>query len=283
MPGGREMPGWTAEQNRSIVEQYFGMVRDQWAGRPFVKAHLYRELSQRLGGARGEGAVERKHQNISAVLDMLGLPHLKGLQPQENIQGDLQLEVQRQLEADPGLFGILQHLAVGAGPGAANKPEVGLVALKLGKVPAVNKEPRGRKIDYGSIQEENQRRGKLGERFVYEYEKKSLLDAGRPDLSGQVRWVARDQGDGAGYDVLSWDVAGEKRYIEVKATSYGRQVPFFISSAELDFARRNQEFYSLYRVYNILSSPEFYVISGNLDEQIEAVPVSYRASLISLG
>jgi hypothetical protein len=139
---------------------------------------------------------------------------------------------------------------------------------------------RGRRVDYGLLQEESQHRGRLGEEFVFEYEKSYLTGSGHPDLVGLVSWVARDEGDGLGYDIRSCDIEGKVRYIEVKATAYDAKTPFYMTSAELDFAIRHQESYSLYRVYNILSKPEFYVLSGNIAEQTEKVPVTYKVSPI---
>ena len=101
------------------------------------------------------------------------------------------------------------------------------------------------------------------------------------DLAESVRRVARDDGDGLGYDIQSCDIDGKARYIEVKATAYGAQTPFYMTSAELDFALRHQESYCLYRVYNLLDAPQFYVLSGNIAEQTEKVPVTYKVSPIS--
>jgi hypothetical protein len=46
---------------------------------------------------------------------------------------------------------------------------------------------------------------------VLEIERKQLLSAGRTDLAAKVRWVAAEDGDGAGFDVLSFDPAGRER------------------------------------------------------------------------
>ena len=44
--------------------------------------------------------------------------------------------------------------------------------------------------------------GDAGERLVVEFEKGRLENAGLPDLAGSVLHVAKERGDGAGYDVL---------------------------------------------------------------------------------
>jgi Domain of unknown function (DUF3883) len=58
---------------------------------------------------------------------------------------------------------------------------------------------------------------------VVALEQQQLRDTGHPDLAGRVRWVARDDGDGLGYDVLSFTGDGRERHIEVKTTALGAQ------------------------------------------------------------
>jgi hypothetical protein len=79
---------------------------------------------------------------------------------------------------------------------AAKQPK----SSKAGGLPGRNNR-RGRHVDYGLLQEENRRRGELGEKLVFRYEQDFLRQAGRPDLAGQVRWVSKEDGDGVGYDI----------------------------------------------------------------------------------
>jgi hypothetical protein len=139
-------------------------------------------------------------------------------------------------------------------------------------------EAHGRKVDYGLLQEESKRVGDRGEQFVFNFEKAALERRGRADLAADVLWVARAIGDGAGYDIRSYRPDGRPRYIEVKATKLGALTPFYITSAELDFARRHQEDYAIYRVFDVDGdAPEFYVLEGDLDTVLVVEPVTYRA------
>jgi Protein NO VEIN, C-terminal len=93
-----------------------------------------------------------------------------------------------------------------------------------------------------------------------------------------VLWVAREAGDGAGYDIRSFGTDGRPRYIEVKATKLGALTPFYITSAELDFARRHRGEYAICRVFDVDSgAPEFYTLEGDLDILLAVEPVTYRA------
>ncbi len=74
-------------------------------------------------------------------------------------------------------------------------------------------------------------------------------------------WAAREIRDGTGYDIRSFSTDGRTRYIEVKATKLGALTPFYITSAELEFARRHRGEYAIYRVFDIDGdAPEFYVL-----------------------
>lgn len=103
----------------------------------------------------------------------------------------------------------------------------------------------------GSFRRRTAKRGALGEQFVVGYERRRLREQGRGDLAGRVRWTASEDGDGLGYDVLSYDTDGHERHIEVKTTALGAEAPFYISSAELEFARRQLASYALHRVYAV--------------------------------
>jgi Domain of unknown function (DUF3883) len=109
--------------------------------------------------------------------------------------------------------------------------------------------------------------------LVGAFEQRHLTRGGRGDLARQVRSAARDDGDGLGYDVLCFDVHGSHRYIEVKTTALGSQTPFYISSAELEFGRAQPGSFALYRVYDLLHDPHFYVLDGDITEAADLAPL----------
>ena len=90
---------WQPDELDAIVEDYFAMLREELAGRAYVKAHRNAALRTRIG--RTAGSIERKHMNISAVLRELGLPYIDGYKPFSNFQDALGRTIESYLLAHP--------------------------------------------------------------------------------------------------------------------------------------------------------------------------------------
>ncbi len=87
-PDGMAHANWTDTENDLIVADYFAMLADDLAGRSYNKAEHCRALLPKLP-ERVRGAVEFKHQNISAVLQGLGEAWILGYKPAYNFQSAL--------------------------------------------------------------------------------------------------------------------------------------------------------------------------------------------------
>jgi hypothetical protein len=79
-----ERRNWTDEELDLIVADYFSMLNDEANGVSFNKARHNRALQSKID--RSQGSIEFKHQNISAVLQQLGLPSIQGYLPAANYQ-----------------------------------------------------------------------------------------------------------------------------------------------------------------------------------------------------
>ena len=88
---------WSPEEVVFTVEDYFSMLADELACQPYSKAQHNRALQALLNG-RTKGAIERKHQNISAVLNDLGYVFIQGYKPLGNIQRALKEVVKAEAE-----------------------------------------------------------------------------------------------------------------------------------------------------------------------------------------
>jgi hypothetical protein len=115
-------------------------------------------------------------------------------------------------------------------------------------------------------------------------EQQWLEDNGRPDLAPAVRHVSLIEGDGAGYDVASFNLDGSDRFIEVKTTRGGPETDFYISANEVAFSTKFSAAYALYRVYDF--EPEsgrgkYWVKRGCLAEEpsVTLEPVQFVVRL----
>ncbi|MCO6492482.1 MAG: DUF3883 domain-containing protein [Phaeodactylibacter sp.] len=102
-----------------------------------------------------------------------------------------------------------------------------------------------------------------------------MIHNGKEHLSESVEWVSKEKGDGAGFDILSKNLNGTDRYIEVKSTKLGERVPIYFTRNELYFSREHASNYFLYRVFNLRKEPRFFIKNGAIDSSWNIEPVSF--------
>lgn len=132
-------------------------------------------------------------------------------------------------------------------------------------------------VDHVAKQKRNKRIGDLGEQVVFQYEKEHC-PVGR---SSEVEHSSMIQGDGLGYDVLSFDENENVKYIEVKCTTGSRERPFFITGNELARSKKEGSNYFLYRLYNLDEknmTADYFIIQGDLSEYC-INPVEFEVTL----
>lgn len=135
-----------------------------------------------------------------------------------------------------------------------------------------------RKIDWDIVNENRQKTGLKGEEIVIELEKDYLQSAGKNDLAEKVCHVAKEYGDGLGYDVLSFFSDGRKKYIEVKSTTGSIDSQYYISKNELDFLMEHRDDAFIYRIQLSHENDESYLETKkceNILQECELVPVQY--------
>jgi hypothetical protein len=288
-PEPAERRDWTEEEVSLIVADYFDMLWLDLAGQEFVKAERNRALQERLNG-RNRTSIEFKHQNISAVLLDMELPYLNGYKPARNYQKRLLPQaVAAYLDTHPEIHELLASSPV------LNPTVAPAVEAQVDRyfddppdrmaVPAQGEKPwlsrRGRKVDYAARDALNRHLGRLGEQFVLEIERRSLLEAGRDDLTARVEWVSQTCGDGVGFDILSFDDADDsERYLEVKTTGLGKYFPFIVTDNEVRCSEDLAEQFELYRVFDFSRRPMVYVLTGALSKSCRLEAVQYRAVVV---
>src|SRR5580658_943403 len=97
---------WSRIEVEAAVTDYFAMLGKELRGEPFNKAEHNRALQFLLHG-RTKGSIERKHQNISAVLIQLGYPYINGYKPLGNYQELLRSVVEERVSDDTSLSHIV--------------------------------------------------------------------------------------------------------------------------------------------------------------------------------
>jgi hypothetical protein len=90
------MADWSRIEVEAAVADYLDMLALELRGEPFNKANHNRDLLRVLDG-RTRGSIERKHQNISAILIELGYPYIDGYKPLRNYQELLREVVEERL------------------------------------------------------------------------------------------------------------------------------------------------------------------------------------------
>lgn len=266
---------WRDDELDAIVADYFAMLAADLSGRAYVKSQHSAGLMAQIG--RTHRSVEFKHQNISAVLDELGMPWIPGYKPKRNYQNAIFDAIDRYLTRHPALLELVPA-AVPSTPVPENifvpPPELPDPVLPM-------PEPLRRLIrKFDPVERDHRNRllGKAGEEFVIELERRQLSDAERSDLARKVRWVAAEEGDGAGYDVLSFDSSGRERLLEVKTTNGSARMPFFLTRNECALALERPEDWRIYRVHLFAREPRIFTIAPPLEKSVRLSPETWRAS-----
>src|ERR1700686_1940382 len=102
---------WQGDELDAIVADYFDMLSADLSGRPYVKSRHSAALMAEIG--RTHRSVEFKHQNISAVLDELGMPWIPGYKPRRNYQNAIFDAIDRYLTRHPAILDLVPASTAG--------------------------------------------------------------------------------------------------------------------------------------------------------------------------
>jgi hypothetical protein len=141
---------------------------------------------------------------------------------------------------------------------------------------------RGARAGYDVAERDARNRalGRAGEERVLAHEHANLVANGRTDLAEGIRWVSHLDGDGAGYDIRSFDSDGNPRLIEVKTTNGWERTPFHITSNELAVAEARREDWRLVRLWNFAREPRAFELRPPLEAHVTLMATSFQASLL---
>ena len=271
---GIEGSNWTGDELDLIVADYFLMLNDEISGAPFNKAEHNRLLRRQI--ERTESSIEFKHQNISAVLQQLEVPRIRGYLPAANFQKAIIAAVDRYISQNPSaLHPERQIQGLSERPGLFVEPPPALLPVKPRQE---DLERLVRKFNPVERDFRNRKLGRDGEELVFHFELEQLRQFERPDLAKKVRWVSEEDGDGAGYDILSFDANGNERFLEVKTTVGSEITPFYITRNELLLSSERPDAFRLCRVFEFSTQPRMFELVPPLKDHVRLSPLSYEAS-----
>lgn len=273
---------WSLEEVNAVTSSYFEMLALEARQVAYNKSEFNAAVRKHLRG-RSKSSVELKHQNISAVMQTLELPFISGYKPRGNAQLLLRKVVQAFVLEHSDLMRQVVDAMEEVKPSETRTFKAVLVEPpSMERVvtysSGVARARFPRKMDYVMRDEANRRLGRAGEQWVLEFEQQRLRAQGEHELFQRVDWVADRLGDGAGYDILSYDTPLKPRYIEVKTTNGPHASSFVISRNELEFSKEAEDAFHLYRVFQFRESPCLYILNGDVSKHLHLEPMDYRAS-----
>lgn len=277
---------WSREEVEATVADYFHMLTMELTGQAYNKTEHRRNLMGLLND-RSDAAIERKHQNVSAVLIELGCPFISGYKPLGNYQallGEIAADrVSRSDTFDKAALAAVQLSATAPSRNDFSGAEVDAPrsSYRVEEPTKAISDWRSKhsdvRRDYLDREARNASLGAAGEAFVIAYERWRLTTNGKEKLAGKVEHVSKTRGDGLGFDVLSFEVSGKERLIEVKTTSFGKETPFFVTGNEVARSRADSDLFHLFRLFEFRRRPRLFSLHGAIDQHCRLDPVTYQA------
>lgn len=271
---------WAHSEIDLVVADYFDMLGMELSGKNYVKSHRNSALRDLTG--RSRGSIEFKLQNISAVLQKLGMIWISGYKPRAHYQAGLIDGIDRYLsEHGEPLMGHEFESAPGLADASALfiEPPPTLDASGMPEPEPLRRLVR--KFDPAARDARNRELGRRGEERVLIFERSRLIEVGRDDLARKVRWTSQEDGDGAGFDIFSFNQSGDERLLEVKTTSGHQTTPFFLTENERSLSVERPDAFRLVRLYDFARAPKAFELVPPLEHSVLLRPTNYRASFAS--
>ncbi|WP_349628432.1 DUF3883 domain-containing protein [Bradyrhizobium liaoningense] len=258
-----------------MVDSYFRMLTSEREGIAYSKAQNRRQLMTFV--RRSEASIERKLQNISAVLDMLGAQWINGYKPLAHYQDALVAAVERNIGKTPD---VLYPASNDTRPLMLNDDALfvappSIAGFEKTLTPAVRRLVG--KFDPAERDARNRQLGKAGEKFVMDFERDRLRRSGREDLANDVRWVSDLDGDGYGYDIRSFETDGQERLLEIKTTCGHERTACWLTRREVDVAAERSDSYRIRRVFHFRNRAQMFEIAPPLEHALCMTPNTYSA------
>jgi hypothetical protein len=276
---------WSREEVEATVASYLELLEMEQRGVAFNKSEARRRLREMLQ-RRSEGAIERKHQNVSAIMIELGFPYVRGYKPLSNYQHLLYEVVLDRLLHSPALAEASRARA--EQPIVVPPQSVVNLLDRLVERPEpveprrratmIEDRPRPRPLaNYLELEARNSLLGLAGEEFTIRFESERLWRSGKKRLADKIEHVSITRGDADGYDIRSFEESGRDRLIEVKTTTYGPHTPFFVTRNEIDVSNERADEYYVYRLFDFRDDPKLFFVPGDISSSFALEATQFMA------
>lgn len=272
---------WSPYEVEIIIADYLEMMSRWLSNVPINKAQRRRVIQARLVD-RSDKSVEYKYRNISAALLDAGFAYLPGYKPLPNYQQLLADVLYEQLPTQTDLLSIA---AADADAPIAIPDVPDLLSIVVPKPQRKDRKPwvndRGGRgpltTNYVEREARNSLLGSSGEKLILRFEKERLSRVGKENLAAKIEHISMTKGDGAGFDILSFEESGRERLIEVKTTKYGQETPFFVTRNEVSVSEKHRAEYHIYRLFEFRSNPALYMLGGAITATCDLSSHTYSA------
>lgn len=278
---------WADWENVATIRAYVDLLHAELRGERPNKSAIERELVLRLDG-RTRGAVSKKFQNISAILNAMHFRWIDGYKPLGNYQWSLAATITQTVLDNPSIVVAAQNEAdevpsLALPENILSQQEAPPLRDRLKVFPDQARSP-GSNIrqpmslpDIYGREAANTLLGRQGEGFALAFERSRLASLGLDSLISRIEHVSESVGDGLGFDIHSYEQDGSDRFIEVKTTKYAKPTPFYLSSNEVAVSRLKGPRYHLYRLFDFGKRTRLYTLEGALDVTCDLEASVFRA------
>jgi Domain of unknown function (DUF3883) len=265
---------WTLDEVEATSAAYFRLLGRQKIGKRNDNAPALQKLLVKLP-ERNLSAVSRKFSNISSILSDMALPYLRGFAPLANRQILLEAVVNDWLSDNPDLFSEATEPEIENSP---NKPvNFEVPPPSKGEFRDAIQSRRATKTDFAERDQRNRNLGRKGEQWAVDHFKQMLMEQGKSSLAAKTEWISETQGDGLGYDIVTYTKNGKEVFVEVKTTNGSINSPFIITSNEIRASQELGKNYVLMRIFNFSDQVQYYILRGRLDKICSLQPTHFRA------
>ena len=244
---------WNEAELDMVVGDYLVMLDKVMTGRAYDPANHQRAL--RFVTNRSGGAITFLQGEISAILNLIGLPTLKDHPPRWDFGDGLVDSVDRCLTAKSAVLKDLAQPPALLGRAAAPALAEGAPSTAVRAPPGERAERLIARFDPAARDQDARMLARIGVAAALAYEQRRLEARGREDLAAQVRLSLPPSngqgGDEVGCDLVSFSRTGAARRIVVKTTTGGPATPFRLTPAEEALRAAHPDAFIVYRLYDV--------------------------------